>query len=145
MVRYASILLLSVLVAAAQPDPPPLVEATVNRVISGDTLDAQINGVRPPVGLLGVEAPALNQPCGPESLARTAELAGTTVQLQADPLHAGLDPRRRVLYAAFTADGTSIAETLIAEGLAHAAQDADVLLAVEQEAQANHVGCLWDT
>jgi micrococcal nuclease len=148
MLQYASILLLSVLLGAAgQPEPPPAVEAMVNRVVDGDTLDVQVNGIRTPIGLLGVETPQLNQPCGPEALARTVELVGHGLLLQADPTYSvTLDARRRVLFNAFTPDGASIAEMLVVEGLARATPDApnaEALTALEQEAQANAAGCLW--
>jgi micrococcal nuclease len=150
MLQFASILLLSVLLTtAAQPEPPPAVEATVNRVVDGDTLDVQLNGVRTPIGLLGVETPLLNQPCGPEALARTAELVGNGLLLQADPTYSvTLDARRRLLFYAFTTDGASIAETLVAEGLARATPDApntEALGALEHEAQATAAGCLWSS
>jgi endonuclease YncB( thermonuclease family) len=122
----------------------------VNRAIDGDTLDVAIDGVRTPIGLLGAVAPPLNQPCGPEAAARLSELApaAASISLAADPAYTGLDPRRRVvLYYAFASDGTSIDETLVAEGLAHAANpsasNTETLTALEADAQANGRGCLW--
>ncbi len=153
MLRYVSILLLSVLVAAAPleaaQDEPAQAQAIVNRVIDGDTLDVAVDGVRTPVGLLGAAAPLLNQPCGAEAAARMSELvpAAATISLVADPAYSGLDARRRLLYYVFASDGTSIDQTLVAEGLAHAAgadaADAATLTGLEQDAQANARGCLW--
>ncbi len=155
MLQFASILLLSVLLTtAAQPEPPApgdepqLLNAVINRPIDGDTLDASIDGVRTPVGLLGAIAPPLSAPCGQAAAARLAELAGGEVLLQPDPDYSSLlDPRRRRLFYAYTADGISIDETLVAEGLAHAAYPGaghgQTLADLEQEAEANAQGCLW--
>ena len=140
MPPFASILLSVLLIAAAQPDGATAT-ATVNRVIDGDTLDAQLNGVRTPVGLLGAQAPALNAACGAEAAARLTELADNTVVLQSDPAAPGLDERRRVPFYAFTQDGVSIDETLISEGLAHAR--GDTFAASEADARDNARGCLW--
>jgi micrococcal nuclease len=118
----------------------------VSRVIDGSTLDAQIVGVRTPVGYLGVETPSLNQPCGREAFDRNRELAAGGVLLEPDPAYE-LDGLSRRLYYAYTADGTSIDETLIREGLARAvrtdAAHGDTLVALEAEAQAAGRGCLW--
>lgn len=126
-------------------DPAP-VDAVVNQVIDGSTLDAQIDGVRTPVGYLGVETPALNTACGERAAARNRELAGKHVTLQADPAYS-LDDHHRVLYYAYANDSTSIDATLISEGLAHAARtDASrggELAALEAAAQADGVGCIW--
>ena len=126
----------------------PTLDATVNRVIDGSTLDAQIDGVRTPVAYLGAAAPALNQPCGPEAAERSRELAGQHVLLAADPAY-DLDGQHRRLFYAYTADGVSIDETLIREGLAHAvhpdASHGPDLAALEASAQADAQGCLWST
>src|SRR5436190_18509354 len=68
------------LIAAAQPDPSSV---TITRVIDGDTLDAQLSGVRTPVGVLGIEAPPLNAPCGLEAQARLSDLVADGVVLVA--------------------------------------------------------------
>ena len=130
----------------AQTNDGPLVEALVTRVVDGDTLDAQVNGMRTPVGYLGVTVPDLNQPCGQEALARNRELAAAGVLLLPDPLYSA-DDHHRTLYYAYTLDGTSIDETLVLEGLGHAArtdaaQGGD-LAAAEADASASGRGCLW--
>jgi endonuclease YncB( thermonuclease family) len=89
----------------------------------------------------------LNQPCGPEAVARITELTVDGTLLRQDPAYPGLDARRRVLYYAFTPDGVSIDETLVSEGLARAARpdatDGENLTALERDAQDNARGCLW--
>jgi endonuclease YncB( thermonuclease family) len=131
----------------AAPEEQPLVDATINRVITGDTLDAQIDGIRTPVGYLGAEAPLPNQACGQEAFARNLELAGEHVLLQADPGFTGLDVRRRQLFYAYTLDGVSIDETLVYEGLARAPSVESVrrfwLAELEADARENGRGCLW--
>lgn len=121
-------------------------DALITRVVDGDTLDAQVNGMRTPVGYLGVSVPDLNQPCGNEALARNQELTAAGVILQPDPLYTS-DERHRTLYYAFTPDGTSIDATLVSEGLAHAvrtdAAQGAALAAAEADASANNRGCLW--
>jgi endonuclease YncB( thermonuclease family) len=144
------IVLLLGLFAQIAPAEPVVVDggvgATVNQVIDGMTLDAQIDGIRTPVGYLGVQTPALNQRCGAEAAQRNRDLAGTHVILTTDPAFE-LDAQHRRLYYAFTVDGISIDETLVAEGLAEAAHpdaaNGPHLQTVQAEAQANAVGCLW--
>ncbi|HYW86482.1 MAG TPA: thermonuclease family protein [Chloroflexota bacterium] len=134
------------LAAAQQVDDTPTPEAQVNRVIDGSTLDAQINGIRVPVGYLGIETMEANQPCGQAALERNRELAGDRVLLMSDPLYE-FDPLGRRLYYAFTVDGVSIDEVLVREGLAHAvrtdAVEGNTLAAAEAEAAAAGRGCLW--
>jgi endonuclease YncB( thermonuclease family) len=129
------------------PGPGVGVAATINQVIDGMTLDAQVSGMRIPVGYLGVETPSPAQRCGREAIARNRELAGVgQVLLTADPLYQ-VDERRRQLYYAFTPDGRSIEEVLIGEGLAVAVRtDATrgaALLALQESVQAGGKGCLW--
>lgn len=139
-------LLIGLLLGLLLQTAPAGVDATVNQVIDGMTLDAQIDGVRTPVLYLGVETPQLNQPCGLEAAQRNRELAGTQVVLEADPAY-DMDPQHRRLYYAYTVDGVSIDDTLIAEGLGHAVHTDAVhgadLQATESAAQSNAQGCLW--
>ena len=120
----------------------------ITRVVAGDTLDAQVNGNRTPVGYLGASTPDLNQPCGQEAFNRNQELTAQGVMLEADPSYTS-DERHRTLFYAYTTDGTSIDLTLVEEGLAHAVRTdathgAD-LAAAETDAQASARGCLWIT
>jgi endonuclease YncB( thermonuclease family) len=131
-----------------QPAPAETtLDATINQVIDGMTLDAQVDGSRTPVGYLGVETPAPNQRCGREALERNVQLAATGhILLAADAAYT-FDDKHRKLFYAYTPDGISIEETLISEGLAvavrtDAAHGAD-LAALQAAAQANAQGCLW--
>jgi endonuclease YncB( thermonuclease family) len=127
-------------------DAPARTRAVVSRVIDGNTLDAQVDGIRTPVAYLGAETPVLNQPCGREAFERNRALADGSVDLEADPAYE-LDQQTRRLFYAYALDGTSIDEMLIAEGLARAvrtdAAHGEQLAAVEAEAQAAARGCLW--
>jgi endonuclease YncB( thermonuclease family) len=124
------------------------INATVDRVVDGSSLDTHVAGKRTAVGYLGAETPALNQPCGREALERNQQLAGDGVVLVSDPNYEFDDIGRR-LYYAFTTDGVWIDETLVREGLARAGRPdathgAD-LAVVQAEAEAAASGCLWAT
>jgi endonuclease YncB( thermonuclease family) len=142
---FLSALLLAALLQSA-PEPPSVVEAIVNQVIDGNTLDAQIDGIRTPVGYLGIETPGPGSPCGLLAIERNRQLAGQRVWLESDPGYQ-LDSQRRRLFYVYADDGTWIEFTLVSEGLAHAARTDAArgaeLAAAEAEAQANAQGCLW--
>jgi len=152
MMRRASLLVAAALLLVpgslrAQEAEDPVPEAQVTRVIDGSTLDAQVNGMRVPIGYLGVDTPPANQPCGQQALERNRELAGDHVLLMSDPQFE-FDAAGRRLYYAFTPDGVSIDEELIREGLGRAvrteAVEGSQLQAAEADAQAAGRGCVWD-
>jgi endonuclease YncB( thermonuclease family) len=149
MLALGSVLAVAAYVALPGPilaSDPPSVEAMVSRIWDGSTLDAQVEGRRTAVGYLGAETPAPNRPCGPEALERNRQLAGGRVLLEADPAYE-FDAIGRRLYYAYTPDGVSIEATLIGEGLARAvrtdASHGADLLAIQAEAEAAGLGCLW--
>jgi endonuclease YncB( thermonuclease family) len=127
--------------AAGQP-----IEATVTRTIDGDSLDARVFNNRTAVGYLGAETPPANQACGQRALARNRELADSRVLLVQDPSY-DIDERGRRLFYAYTADGQSIEEILIREGLARAVRldgsRGPELAALQAEAESAGRGCLW--
>lgn len=133
-------------VARAEDDPESMIEATVTRTIDGDSLDARVFNNRTAVGYLGAETPSANQACGQRALARNQELADSRVLLLQDPTY-DVDERGRRLFYAFTADGQSIEEILIREGLARAvrldARRGAALAALQAEAESAGRGCLW--
>jgi endonuclease YncB( thermonuclease family) len=132
------------------PLPPSIdytvATASVTRAVDGDSLDARVDGMRTALGYVGVSAPSLSQPCGREALTRNQQLAGDQILLEPDAAYE-FDDRGRRLYYAYTADGASIEETLVREGLAYAARtDAAhgaYLAELQAEASAAGVGCLW--
>jgi micrococcal nuclease len=133
-------------VARAEDNLDGAVEAPVARAIDGDSLDARVLGNRTAVGYLGAETPSASQPCGQQALARNRELAASLVLLVQDSTY-DVDERGRRLFYAFTADGQSIEEILIREGLARAvrldARRGPELAARQSEAESAGRGCLW--
>jgi endonuclease YncB( thermonuclease family) len=129
-----------------EPLEPVTISATVTRVIDGSTLDVQIDGVRTAVGYLGIDTPPLNAACGPEARNRNEMLVGGQVLLQEEPNYT-YDSLGRRLYYVFTADGTSVEDALLREGLAVAARvdgfRGEEMLMLEDETAAVGRGCLW--
>jgi endonuclease YncB( thermonuclease family) len=86
----------------------------VHRVIDGDTFQSGGETAR----LYGVDAPEKGEPCYAEATDRLKELAGNLVRVQSGPREE--DRYHRMLYYAYTMDGSSIDEMLVHEGLAQA-------------------------
>ena len=117
------------------------VEAKVDRVIDGDTLDTSLGRVR----LYGVDTPERSERCASEATDRLKSLAGDSIRLEDGPRTS--DSFGRLLAYAYTSNGVSIDETLIKEGLATAwtrdGQYRDLLVNLEREARKQGSGCLW--
>ena len=131
--------------ATAEQDLSTAVVAKVDRTIEGDSLDVHIDGRRVAVGYEDVETPDPGQPCGRDALERNRQLVGDRILLVENP-NAQFDAMGRRLFRAYSADGGSIAETLVREGLGRAVRgvpDADRLVALEDDARAAGLGCLW--
>jgi micrococcal nuclease len=139
--------------ATATPTPPPFVrpnaaslqQATVVRVIDGDTIDVTIDGEERQIRYYGIETPENGKKCFEEAKARNAELLGTTVRLEADARDQ--DEEGHLLRYVFNEDGLSIEAVLIAEGLAKAQREDGVyrprFTAMEDAARESDIGCLW--
>jgi endonuclease YncB( thermonuclease family) len=115
------------------------------RAIQGDTFDARLNNRRIGIGVIGIQAPQGNTPCGKEATAYAQELVNDGAIIEEE---AGLssDGRNRLLYHVSTPDGRSVAQEMVAAGLARAngqGADHDRLAQLETAAQAAHRGCLW--
>jgi endonuclease YncB( thermonuclease family) len=112
----------------------------VARVIDGDTFDSPAGRVR----LFGVDTPERGERCYNEASRRLRSLAGASVRVQSGPRDR--DPNGRLLYYVYTANGESIDEKLVREGLAVAwtrdGQHRDLLLSLEAEVRASGNGCL---
>ncbi|MDP3767136.1 MAG: thermonuclease family protein, partial [Dehalococcoidia bacterium] len=84
--------------------------------------------------------------CFEDATTRNASLVGETVLLLADARER--DQFDRLLRYAFGEDGSSIDARLIAEGLGRAWEldgaYRDELVALEEQARAEMVGCLWE-
>jgi micrococcal nuclease len=105
-------------------EPGGRIDATVIRVVDGDTVHAQIDGVDTTIRLIGVDTPetvAPGQPIecyGPQaSRFTTAQLDGQDVELEFD--QDLIDPYERTL-AYVWLDGKLFNETLVARGFAEA-------------------------
>lgn len=127
------------------PDPSHLERADVVRIIDGDTIDVRISGRDERVRYYGVDTTERGQACFSEATRRNQELAGQSVLLLPDARER--DRYGRLLRYAFDGQSRSIEGQLIAEGLGHAWQQdgsyRDQLVALEGQAHAAGVGCLW--
>ena len=113
----------------------------VDRIIDGDTFQSANARIR----LFGVDTPERGEPCFTEATKRFKELAGGTVRVERGPR--AKDRYGRILFYVYTNEGESIDETLVREGLALAwtrdGQHKDGLVAAEEGAKRDGVGCLW--
>ena len=130
-----------------RPDPARLERADVLDVIDGDTIDVRIDGREERVRYYGVDTTERGEDCFSDATGRNEELAGDTVLLLPDARER--DRFGRLLRYVFDDFGRSIDAQLIAEGLGHAWPEdgtyRDQLLALEAQAQAAQVGCLWES
>jgi micrococcal nuclease len=138
---------------AATATPPPFVhpnweslkQATVVKVIDGDTIDVLIDGEMQRVRYYGIDTPEQGEKCYQEATERNRELVGTTVRLEADARDR--DEYGRLLRYVFTDEGVSIDAVLVSEGLAEAWTEdgryVNRLTILEIDAQQNRIGCLW--
>jgi endonuclease YncB( thermonuclease family) len=115
------------------------------RAVQGDTLDAQESSRRVPIGVIGIEAPQSNTPCGREATAFVQGLIDDGAMVEEEP---GLAPdvRYRRMYRVSTLDGRSVAEEMVAGGFARAngqGANRDRLAELEAEARGARRGCLW--
>jgi micrococcal nuclease len=139
--------------ATATPTPPPFVlpnpgslqQATVVRIIDGDTIDVTIDGQERRVRYYGIEAPDPGKKCSEEAKARNSELLGISVRLESDARDQ--DEQGRLLRYVFNDDGLSIEAVLISEGLAKAQREDGKyrvrFTTMETDAREGNIGCLW--
>ena len=128
-----------------RPNPASLQQASLVRVIDGDTIDVTIDGEERRVRYYGIEAPENGKQCFEDAKARNSELLGTTVRLEPDARDQ--DEHGRLLRYVFNEDGLSIEAVLISEGLAKAWREdgmyEDRFTIMETEAREGDIGCLW--
>ena len=143
--------------AAPYPSPPITVETVfcadpagmqtgrVLRIVDGDTLHVDLGGVDETVRLYGVDTPERGDACFNEATEALQSLAGERVSLLRDARNR--DRSGRLLRYVYAPDGRSIDADLIGGGFAVAWTDdgalRDPLVALERQAQAGDVGCLW--
>lgn len=127
------------------PNPQSLEQATLEKVIDGDTIDVLIDGQLQQVRYYGIDAPEESEKCYEEATERNRELVGTTVRLEADAHDEDKDGR--LLRYVFTNDGISVDAALASEGLAKARREDGRYLArlttLEIYAHEHGIGCLW--
>jgi endonuclease YncB( thermonuclease family) len=127
-------------------EPSQLQSARVVHVVDGDTIDVEIDGQKERVRYYGIDTPERGDACFSEATARNDELIDGSVLLLPDARNR--DRYGRLLRYIFDANGNSVDERLIAEGLAHAwRQDGayrDQLIALEDQTDAAKIGCLWE-
>ena len=131
--------------AFTHPNPQSLEQATVEKVIDGDTIDVVIGGEHQRVRYYGIDAPEEGEKCYQEATERNRELVGTTVRLEGDARDK--DEHGRLLRYVFTDEGISLDAALVDEGLAKAwPEDGRYLTrltTLETHAQQEGIGCLW--
>ncbi|MFN3705720.1 MAG: thermonuclease family protein [Thermoflexales bacterium] len=134
----------------ANPALPPGEDALVTRVVDGDTIQVQINGVSYRVRYIGVDAPESTKQVdcfGLEASAFNQRLVGgQTVRLERDVNET--DRYGRLLRYVYLLDGRMVNEELVREGYAIArtfppdVKHVDRLRRAEQEARQTGRG-LW--
>lgn len=109
--------------------------------IDGDTLDTAAGSLR----LFGVDTPEKGQPCYSVAAKRLSQLAASAVRVENGPRLT--DPSGRRLFYVYTDAGYNIEAVLIREGLGRAwtsdGQHRGYLMALEESAREQRVGCLW--
>jgi micrococcal nuclease len=127
-VRPLAVLPLAVLLACGQidrvttapgdaPQPGRRAEATVTRVVDGDTIHVLLDGVDTTIRFIGVDTPETVAPGQPVGCYGTARLTGGVVELEFD--RDLIDPYDRTL-AYVWSDGRLFNETLVRRGFAEA-------------------------
>lgn len=115
------------------------------RVIDGDTVEIYQNGSQIGIGILGIDAPPGNTPCGRQATQLLQRLAAGGLYFAEDQT-LEFDRRKRRLYYATTRDYRKVAKELIKAGLAHSTHEGkekEELDADEIEAQGKRIGCLF--
>ena len=115
---------------------------SVTGVVDGDTIDTTIGRVR----FFGVDTPERGDDCFTEATESTGMLVGSQVRLEDGPRLKDTYGRR--LAYIYDSSGRSIDVQLIAGGFAKAwtrdGQHKELLLGLEETAQSNQAGCLWN-
>jgi micrococcal nuclease len=123
-------------------------QASVVRIVDGDTLRAIVDGVEEQVRLFGVDTPERGEPCFQDATDVLRSLVATNggqIRLQRDQRNR--DSYDRLLRYVYTPAGLSIDAVLIAGGYGYAwTRDGalrDALVEVEAVARLQSRGCLW--
>lgn len=126
-------------------DPDSMQRGGVLRIVDGDTLHVEIDGVDETVRLYGVDTPERGDRCFNEATETLRALAGDAVRLLPDARNR--DRNGRLLRYVYTDAGLSIDAVLVAGGYATAWRDdgnlRGPLIDLELLAQARGDGCIW--
>lgn len=100
--------------------------SVVIRIVDGDTIVVETNGVQEKIRMIGVDTPEVTDPrkpvqCfGKEASVFTKDLlANMSVRMESDPTQGDRDKYGRLLRYVFLADGTLVNKLIIAEGYGH--------------------------
>jgi len=160
---HRTILCIAVLATACRPDTPPAPltptalqpNATMLRVIDGDTIDVTVEGRRERVRLIGIDTPETKKPntpvqCfGPEATTFTKSLlaADAPLHLERDVV-ARDDYGRMLAYVYLAGDGSFVNINIIRQGYARPltippnVAHAEEFIAAARVAEADNIG-LW--
>jgi glucose/arabinose dehydrogenase/endonuclease YncB( thermonuclease family) len=136
-------------VVVAPPGAPPVGSGTIEvgggvRVIDGETLEIRTNGRLVGVGLLGVDAPQGNTPCGKLATAALRQLVKNGLKLVEEP-ELSFDARERRMYNVQKPDGSSVADALTRAGVVRVGQhgrERGQLRTAAQQATSTGTGCV---
>lgn len=110
----------------AETETQPTVTSKVIKVVDGDTVTVETNGVRETIRIIGINTPETVDPrkpveCfGQEASARAHELLDNqTVILEADSTQGERDKYDRLLRYVFLSDGSDFGKQMISEGYAY--------------------------
>jgi glucose/arabinose dehydrogenase len=115
------------------------------RVVDGDSMEMVLKDRRVAVGVIGIDAPPVNTPCGEGARVYLQALVRRGASVEDDPALT-TDARKRRMYRVAGSDGQSVAQVLVAAGLARAngiGADSATLAGLEAQAQQNGTGCVW--
>ena len=157
------LLCIAVVATACQSDSSPAPttptalgrNATMLRVVDGDTIDVTIDGHRERVRLIGIDTPETKKPntpvqCyGPEATAFTKSLLPVDAALHLERDVVARDDFRRMLaYVYLATDGTFVNMSIVRHGFAHPltiapnSAHADEFVEAARVAEADNIG-LW--
>ncbi len=116
------------------------------RAIDGDTFELYIGSHQIGVGVIGIDAPEGNTFCGQMATDYLQGLVWGGLRFEEDP-DISFDSSNRRMYYAFMPDGRSIAEEMVAAGMAQPSGEGletANLVALATAAQESHAGCFGD-
>ena len=132
---------------SSTPLHPPGQEATVSRIVDGDTIDVSIDGTEYTIRYIGMDTPERGMPFFDEATAANADLVeGQTIILVKDVSET--DRYNRLLRYVYLLDGTFVNAELVKQGYAQSATyppdvaHEEIFNKLMQEARVSELG-LW--